>query len=83
MGDKDHGNDPNTFDEIVSDINFKKWLDVMKSEIESMHLNQVWILVEPPEGIVPIGCKWIYKIKIDADEKVETYKASLMAKGYS
>ena len=33
--------------------------------------------------IVPIGCKWIYKIKIGADEKVETFKARLVVKGYS
>ena len=48
-----------------------------------MHLNQVWILVDLPEGVVPIGCKWIYKRKICEDGKIETYKARLMAKGYS
>ena len=40
-------------------------------------------MVDPPEGIVPIGCKWIYKRKIDADENVETFKARLVANGYS
>ena len=35
-----------------------------------------------PEGIVPIGCKWIFKKKIGVDGKVETYKARLVAKGY-
>ena len=55
----------------------------MKSEIDLMRSNQVWTLVDLPEGIVPIGCKWIYKRRIGADGKVETYKARLMAKGYS
>ena len=36
-----------------------------------------------PEGIVPIGCKWIYKRKISADGKVEIYKARLAVKGYN
>ena len=31
MGDKGHGDDPNTFDEAMSDIDSKKWLDAMKS----------------------------------------------------
>ena len=47
-----------------------------------MEINNVWTLVDPLEGIKPIGCKWIFKRKRDADEKVETYKACLVAKGY-
>ena len=55
----------------------------MKSEMESMYSNQAWNLVEPPEGIKPIGCKWIYKKKRGADGKVETFKARLVAKGFT
>ena len=58
-----HGDDPSIFDKTMSNINFKKWLDTMKSKIDSMHLNQVWTLVDPPEGIISIGCKYIYKKK--------------------
>ena len=46
MGDRGHGDDPNTFDEVISDIDFEKWLNTMKSEIDSMHSNQVWTLVD-------------------------------------
>ena len=55
----------------------------MKSEIESMYHNQVWNLVDLPDGVRPIGCKWVFKRKTDADGKVQTYKARLVAKGYS
>ncbi|PKI39326.1 hypothetical protein CRG98_040283 [Punica granatum] len=54
----------------------------MKSEIDSMSENQVWDLVDPPESIVPIGNKWVFKRKIGADGKVEIYKVRLVAKGY-
>ncbi|KAM2605240.1 hypothetical protein TB2_034063 [Malus domestica] len=54
----------------------------MKSEMDSMYQNQVWTLVDPPEGIVPIGNKWVFKRKIGVDGNVETYKARLVAKGY-
>ena len=57
MKDKGHGDDPNTYDEAMSDIIFKKQLDAMKLEIDSIHSNQVWTLVDPPQGIVSIGCK--------------------------
>ena len=39
-------------------------------------------MVDPPEEIKPIGCKWIMKRKKSIDGKVETYKAHLIAKGY-
>ena len=57
MRDKSHDDNPNTFDEAMSDIDFEKWLDAMKLEIDSMHSNQIWTLVDPPEGIIPIECK--------------------------
>ena len=47
-----------------------------------MHQNQVWYLVNPLEGIVPIGCKWIFMKKIGADGQIDTFKARLVAKGY-
>ena len=50
--------------------------------MDSMYVNQVWMLIDPPKGIVPIRCKWIFKRKIGADEKVETYIARLIAKDF-
>ena len=55
----------------------------MNSEIESMYSNKVWGLVEPPDGVKAVGCKWIYKRKRGTDGKVETFKARLVAKGYT
>ena len=54
----------------------------MKSEIESMYENQVWNLVDPPEGMVPIECKWILKKKTNDDGNVSIYKAWLVTKGF-
>ena len=42
----------------------------------------MWTLVEPPEGIKPIGCKWIFKKKTDMEGNVITYKAKILTKGY-
>ena len=51
--------------------------------MKSIDSNTVWTLVDPPEGVKIIGCKWIYKKKRGADGEVETYKARLVAKGYT
>ena len=77
-----HDDDPTTYEEALYDKDSSKWLEAMRTEMDSMYANQVWTLVDPPEGIVPIGCKWIFKRKIGADGKVETYKARLVAKGF-
>ena len=74
--------DPVSYDEAIQSRDSVKWQDAMNSEIESMHINKVWTLENVPKGSVPIGCKWIFKKKIGADGKIETYKARLVAKGY-
>ena len=51
--------------------------------MESMYSNQVWHLVDPPDGVKSIGCKWVYKRKRGVDGKVETFKTRLVAKGYT
>ena len=51
--------------------------------MESMYFNSVWELVDLPEGVKPIGCKWIYKRKRDSAGKVQTFKARLLANGYT
>ena len=77
-----HDDDPTIYEEALSDKDSSKWLEAMKAEIDSMYANQVWTLIDPPEGIIPIGCKWIYKRKIGTDGKVDTCKAKLVAKGF-
>ena len=57
--------------------------EAMKSELESMYSNNVWTLVDLPQGVKPIGCKLVYKRKNGVNGKVETYKARLVVKGYS
>jgi hypothetical protein len=64
------------------DPDSKKWQVAMRSETDSMGENQVWHLVDPPDGVRPIECKWIYKKKKDMDRNVHIYKAQLVAKGF-
>ena len=80
---KSHEDDPTSYYEAINDKDFGFWKEVMKSELESMYSNNVWTLVDLPQGVKPIGCKRVYKRKKGVDGKVETYKARLVAKGYS
>ncbi|KAL0455066.1 UNVERIFIED_CONTAM: hypothetical protein Slati_0845800 [Sesamum latifolium] len=73
-------NDSKTYGKAMSDIDSGKWLEAMKSEMDSMGSNQVWTLVDPPKGVRPVGCKWVYKHKLAADGEVTAFKARLVAK---
>ncbi|CAA7021408.1 unnamed protein product [Microthlaspi erraticum] len=50
--------------------------------MDSMSENQVWTLVDLPDGVKAIECKWVFKKKIDMDGNIQIYKARLVAKGY-
>ena len=75
--------DPLTYRDAMDDFDKDKWQDAMNQEMESMYSNSVWELVDPPEDVRPIGCKWIFKRNRGIDGKVEIFKARLVAKGYS
>ena len=55
----------------------------MKDEMSSMRCNDVWDLVELPNGAKAIGCKWVLKTKKDSLGNIERYKAKLVAKGFT
>ena len=74
--------EPTTYEESLNSSEFDQWLNAMKLEMDSIYTNQVWTLVDPPEGIKPRGCKWIFKKKTDMEGNVITYKARLVAKDY-
>ena len=69
--------------EAVDSKDGKLWKEAMVDEMASLHKNEAWDLVELPAGRKPIGSKWVFKKKTNAEGKVEKYKARLVAKGYS
>ena len=42
----------------------------MKDEMKSMQDNNLWDLIELPEGMKPISCKWIFKTKKDSKANI-------------
>jgi hypothetical protein len=74
--------EPETYAKAIMDLDSEKWQSAMRSEIDSMGDNLVWNLVDPPDGVKAMECKWIYKKKKDMDANVHIYKARLVTKGF-
>nr|GEU31861.1 hypothetical protein [Tanacetum cinerariifolium] len=75
--------EPANYKAALLDPESEKWLNVMNVEMQSMKDNKVWVLVELPPNGKTVGSKWLFKKKTDMDGVVHTYKARLMAKGYT
>ena len=52
-------------------------------EMDALYSNGTWELVALPPGKSPVGCHWVYIVKVGPDGQVDRFKAHLIAKGYT
>jgi hypothetical protein len=72
--------EPAEFKEAKND---PKWIDAMKEELRMIEKNQTWELVDMSKHKKPIGVKWVYRTKLNADVTINKHKARLIVKGYA
>jgi hypothetical protein len=54
----------------------------MSTELQALQHTGTWEVVPLPPDVVPIICKWVYKVKTKVDGSIERYKARLVAQGF-
>jgi len=72
--------EPESFDDACEN---QHWMQAMQAELDSIHKNHTWDLVDLPAGKKAIGTKWVYKVKRKPNGTIDRYKARLVAKGYA
>ena len=74
--------EPSCYKEAMLREDKLKWERAMQSEMDSLHKNATWDLVQLPDGKKALPCKWVYKLKVTDSESKPKYKARLVAKGF-
>ena len=59
---------------------YPKWCEAIDAEFQALQRQQTWSLVPPPPNVNLVGCKWVYKLKLNSDGSISRYKARLVAK---
>ena len=59
------------------------WRQAMVDEMAALHSTGTWDLFVFPFGKFPVGCRWVYTVKVGPDGQVDRLKARLVAKGYT
>jgi len=71
---------PRSYEEAIQK---SEWRNAMEDEIGALKTNETWYITDLPPGKTPIGCKWVYKLKLNANGEIERYKARLVTKRYT
>nr|GEW19821.1 putative ribonuclease H-like domain-containing protein [Tanacetum cinerariifolium] len=68
---------------IFDTLKDPSWVETMQEELLQFKIQNVWILVDYPTGVRPIGTKWVLKNKKDERGIMIRNKARLVAQGYT
>nr|GEY96840.1 hypothetical protein [Tanacetum cinerariifolium] len=59
------------------------WVEAMQKELLQFKIQNVWVLVDCPKGVRPIGTKWVLENKKDERGIVIRNNSRLVAQGYT
>ena len=57
------------------------WKQAMAEEMDALYSNDMWELVTLPPGKSPIGCRWVYTVKVAPDGQIDRLKARWLQRG--
>lgn len=85
MAETKGNKEPVTWSDVMklSQRERKLWVAAAEEEMKSLREYHVWDVVDLPPGFKTITAKWVFKAKLDGQGHIHTYKARLVARGFS
>ncbi|KAE8734362.1 hypothetical protein F3Y22_tig00000773pilonHSYRG00309 [Hibiscus syriacus] len=65
------------------DIKSLTWRNAMSGELQAMEDLKTWTIIPLPDGKRVVDCKWVYRVKYNADGSIDRCKARLVANGFT
>ena len=66
----------------MTDVHKEKWYNAMQEEMDPLHENLTYELMELLDGKKALRNKWVYKLKIGEDGSTPRYKACIVVNGF-
>jgi hypothetical protein len=80
----DHEIESQTVEQCRRRNDWPKWKEAIQAELNSLLKREVFgPIVQIPEGVMPVGYKWVFVRKRNEKNKIIRYKARLVAQGFS
>ncbi len=74
---------PTTYEEAMQSAERSKWVEAIEKEKRSLDKHNVFEMRPLPPGFSAVGSKWVFAYKYDAHGEVSSYKARLVAQGFT
>jgi hypothetical protein len=77
------GMEPQKVQEIPERADRLEWEAAMRDEVDRLIRRGTWRVVKRPTGVNIVGSKWVFRLKKNANGEIQTYRARLVAQGFT
>ena len=74
--------EPECYEEAMTYVHKEKWDSAMQDEMDFLHENHTYELMEMHEGKKALRNKLVYKLKTREDDNTPRYKTHIVVKGF-
>ena len=74
---------PSSYKEVMNIDNACRWTTACDVEYDSLMGYHTWTLVERPQDVNLVSCRWFFHVKHDNLNRIDKYKARLIVQEYS